>query len=142
VAETAPFVAHCLELLAALGAARARRMFGGHGLYVDGLFVALIADDCLYLRADEAARPAFERAGCHPFTYSARNRKAITMGYWSAPEVALDLAPAMLPWARLALASALRATAERRGGTAAAGSAMPGKKAAAPRRPAKLQRQC
>jgi DNA transformation protein len=140
MAETAPFVAHCLELLAPLGAARARRMFGGHGLYVDDLFVALIADECLYLRADEAARPAFEQAGCHPFSYSARDRKAVTMGYWSAPDAALDSAPAMLPWARLAVASASRAKADRRSGSAAAGSATPSAKAAAPRRPAKSHR--
>mgnify|MGYP000287609516 CR=1 FL=1 len=31
-----------LELLAPLGRARARRMFGGHGLYVDDLFVAIV----------------------------------------------------------------------------------------------------
>lgn len=137
MAQPAPFVAHCLELLAPLGAARARRMFGGHGLYVDDLFVALIAGDCLYLRADGAARPAFERAGCRPFTYSARDRQAVTMGYWSAPEEALDSAPAMLPWARLALASALRAKAEQRDGTVAALSAKSRRKAAAPPRPAR-----
>jgi DNA transformation protein len=137
MAQPAPFVAHCLELLAPLGAARARRMFGGHGLYVDDLFVALIAGDCLYLRADEAACPEFERAGCRPFTYSARDRQVVTMGYWSAPEEALDSAPAMLPWARLALASALRAKAEQRDGAAAAVSANSRRKAAAPPRPAR-----
>jgi DNA transformation protein len=121
--EPAPFVAHCLELLAPLGAIRARRMFGGYGLYVDKLFVALIAGECLYLRADPVARPTFERAGGRPFAYSARDRKAVTMGYWSVPDAAMDSAPAMLPWARLALASALRARAERRGDAASAGSA-------------------
>ena len=30
---------HCLELLAPLGRVRSRRMFGGHGLYVDDLFI-------------------------------------------------------------------------------------------------------
>ena len=40
-----------LELLASLGAVRARRMFGGWGLYAGDAFVALIADDQLYLRA-------------------------------------------------------------------------------------------
>lgn len=48
-------VDHCLELLAPLGAVRARRMFGGYGLYVDDLFVALIAVDRLYLKADETS---------------------------------------------------------------------------------------
>ena len=41
---TAPneFVAHCLELLGSVGSARSRRMFGGHGFYVDDLFIAKI----------------------------------------------------------------------------------------------------
>ena len=69
-----PFAAHCLELLAPLGAVRARRMFGGHGLYVDALFIALIADDRLYLKADADSRPLFERAGCAPFAYSRSDR--------------------------------------------------------------------
>ena len=37
------FVVHCLELLGSVGAVRSRRMFGGHGIYVDELFVGLIA---------------------------------------------------------------------------------------------------
>ena len=56
-------VDHCLELLAPLGAVRARRMFGGHGLYIDDLFVAIIAFDRLYLKADEATRERFAGAG-------------------------------------------------------------------------------
>ena len=105
------FVSHCLDLLAPLGAVHARRMFGGHGLYVDDVFVALIADERLYMKADDTARPAFERAGCEPFAYSRRDRAAVTLGYWTAPEEALDSPRAMEPWARLSLAAALRAKA-------------------------------
>jgi len=108
------FVAHCLELLAPLGAPRARRMFGGHGLYVDALFVALIVGDQLYLKADEAARPAFEAAGCQPFSYTAAGGRRAVMAYWSAPDEAMESPAGMQPWARLALASALRAAATRR----------------------------
>jgi len=109
-----PFVSHCVELLAPLGAARARRMFGGHGLYIDDVFVALIADERLYLKTDEHSRAAFERAGCEPFAYSRRDCGAVTLGYWSAPEEALDSPGAMAPWARLSLAAALRARAAQR----------------------------
>lgn len=108
-----PFVAHVLELLAPLGAANARRMFGGYGLYVDAVFVAFIADDRLYLKADAASRPAFERAGCTPFAYSRSDNAAVTLGYWSAPDDALDSPQGMAPWARLALAAALRAKAAK-----------------------------
>jgi DNA transformation protein len=108
-----PFVSHCLELLAPLGTARARRMFGGHGLYIDDVFVALIADERLYMKADDSSQPAFERAGSRPFAYSRRDCGAVALGYWSAPEDALDSPAAMAPWARLSLAAALKAKAAR-----------------------------
>jgi DNA transformation protein len=111
---SAPFVAHCLELLAPLGAVRAKRMFGGHGLYVDSLFIALIAGERLYLKSDDRSRSAFEHAGCQPFAYSRSDRDAVTLGYWSAPDEALESPQLMAPWARLALASALRAQASKR----------------------------
>jgi DNA transformation protein len=114
-----PFVSHCLELLAPLGVVRARRMFGGYGLYLDDVFVALIADECLYLKADDVTRSAFERAGCQPFAYSRRDRAAVTLGYWTAPDEALDSPRAMAPWARLSLAAALRAKAAQHSTAAA-----------------------
>lgn len=114
-----PFVAHCLELLAPLGAMRAQRMFGGHGLYANSLFVALIAAERLYLKADAQSRAAFERAGCTPFAYSRSDLSAVTLGYWSAPDEALDSPHGMAPWARLALAAALRAKASNQSPAAA-----------------------
>lgn len=117
------FVDHCLELLAPLGAVRSRRMFGGWGLYLDELFVAIVFGEQLYLKADETSRARFAAAGCTPFVYRGGGRE-ITMGYWTAPPEALDSPPAMAPWARLALGSALAARAAaalkrpRRGGGA------------------------
>lgn len=107
-------VAHSLELLSTLGPMRARRMFGGHGLYADGHFIALIAGDVLYLKADDVARPVFEAAGCQPFAYSAAGGRRTVMAYWNAPDEAMESPAAMRPWARLALASALRAAAAKR----------------------------
>lgn len=104
------FVAHCLELLGSVGAARSRRMFGGHGLYVDDLFIGLLANERLYLKADAQTRASFEAAGCQPFVFDAAG-KSVTMGYFSAPEEAMESPPLMQPWARLALAAALRARA-------------------------------
>jgi DNA transformation protein len=101
-------VAHCLELLSTQGAARTRRMFGGHGFYVDELFVALLAGDRLYLKTDATTRERFEAAGCEPFTYEAKGRHT-ALGYWSAPPQAMESPALMAPWARLALQAALAA---------------------------------
>jgi DNA transformation protein len=105
-------VDHCLELLAPMGEVSARPMFGGHGLRIDGLFVALIAFERLYLKADVHTRAQFEAAGCEPFVYDAKG-KAVTLGYWTVPPQAMESPAYMQPWARLALDAALRARTVR-----------------------------
>ena len=104
------FVGHVLELLASSGRAEAKRMFGGYGVYLDGLFIAIIADDELYLKADTESRNHFESAGSAPFVYN-KQGKTMAMSFWRAPDEALDAPRMMQPWARLAIAAALRARA-------------------------------
>ncbi len=103
-------VDHCTELLSPLGAVRSRRMFGGHGLYVDELFVAIVAFDRLYLKVGADTRGRFEAAGCSPFVYS-KATQAVSLGYWTAPAEAMDSPALMAPWGRLALQAALAARA-------------------------------
>lgn len=95
------------ELLEPLGQVRTRKMFGGHGVYCDGLFIAIVIDDQLYLKVDELTQPAFAAAGCEPFVYTGKG-KPVQMSYWKAPEEALDSADSMRPWAQRAIAAALR----------------------------------
>ena len=102
------FASYCADLLAGLGPVRVKRMFGGHGLYIDDLFVAIVAGDTLYLKADAETTPRFEAAGCAPFTYSARGKR-MSMAYRAAPAEAMDSPALMRPWAALALQAALRA---------------------------------
>jgi|GEM_PF-390243 len=102
-------VNHVLELLAPLGRARSRRMFGGQGFYVDDLFIALIADGRLYLKVDAQSRAVFESAGCEPFAYQRAGGERAVMSYFSAPDDAMESPALMQPWARLALAAAVRA---------------------------------
>jgi DNA transformation protein len=106
-----PFVLHCLELLEPVGPVRAKRMFGGYGLYAQELFVALIADEGLYLRADDTSEPHFRQAGGQPFEYEARGRR-MTLRYWTPPAEALESSALMQPWARQALRAALSARAK------------------------------
>jgi DNA transformation protein len=104
-------VLHVLELLAPLGHARSRRMFGGHGIYVDDVFIAIVAYERLYLKTDEQSRSAFEAAHCEAFSFETSKGEVQITSYWSAPAEALESRDEMRPWARRALEAALRAKA-------------------------------
>ncbi len=104
------FPDHCAELLAPAGAVRRRRMFGGHGFYVDGLFVAIIAFGRLYLKAAAASAPRFEAAGGERFVFEASGRTA-ALNYWTVPDEAMESPAAMQPWVRRAMQAALSARA-------------------------------
>jgi len=107
-----PFIAHLSELLAPLGAVSARRMFGGWGLYVDGVMIGLVAEETFYLKTDARNRAEFEQAGSAPFVFEGRGR-IVETSYWSAPESAMDAADAMRPWAQSALEAARRKPAAK-----------------------------
>lgn len=51
------FIPFVQELLEGWGPVSARRMFGSHGLYHEGLMFAIVMDQRLYLKADEVNRP-------------------------------------------------------------------------------------
>jgi DNA transformation protein and related proteins len=110
--SSADFVNHVKELLAPAGQVVTKRMFGGHGVYIDGLFMAIIADDELYLKADGVSCAAFDAEDCAPFVYI-KDGKPMTMSYRRTPDEAMDAPHLMLPWARLALEAALRARAQK-----------------------------
>lgn len=110
--SSADYVEYLKELLAGLGSIQARKMFGGYGIYHDGLMFGLVAEDRLYLKVDEDSKARFRAAGSEPFVYHGGG-KTVEMSYWSAPEDAMDAAHAMLPWARLAFAAAVRNAAAK-----------------------------
>ena len=101
------------ELLSPHGRIVVKRMFGGHGVYCDGLFIAILSGETLYFKTDEASRRAFEDAGCVRFSYSRAGRIA-TLGFYTAPAEALESRELIKPWTRLALQAALRADAKKR----------------------------
>ena len=95
------------DLLSLHGRILVKRMFGGHGVYCDGLFIAILSGETLYFKADEISRQAFESAGCARFSYS-RAGKTATMGFYEAPAEAMESPAIIRPWAHLAIEAALR----------------------------------
>jgi DNA transformation protein and related proteins len=108
------FVGFVVESLRQLGPVGARRMFGGHGIFMNGLMFALIADDQLYLKVDDGNRAAYEAEGLQPFTYRGRGG-AIATSYREAPSAGFDDPDILCEWARAAYAAALRTDARRAG---------------------------
>lgn len=98
-----------IEHLAGFGPVTIRRMFGGGGIYRDGLMFGIMDDEMVYLKADDETRARFEAEGSEPFVYSAAKGKEVAMGYYRVPERCMDDAGEMAEWARLAYGAALRA---------------------------------
>lgn len=101
------FVDHLAEQFEEFGPVTIRRMFGGHGVFRDGLMFGLVFDDGLYFKTDEHSRALFESRGLPPFEYT-RKSKRISLSYHLAPEDALEDPHALAEWARLAFDAALR----------------------------------
>jgi DNA transformation protein and related proteins len=108
-----PFVDDLLERMEPLGALRARKMFGGSGLYCDGVFFALVADGVLYFKVDEGNLADFERAGMarfQPFP----ERSGASMGYYEVPLEVQERPERLVEWARKALEAAQRRDVSKR----------------------------
>ena len=101
------FVEHLNEVFHLFGSIRSRRMFGGYGIYHDGLMIGLVADDTLFLKIDALSAPHFSEAGCLPFEYT-KNGVTMKMSYSSAPVEVFDEPETAKIWATRAYEAALR----------------------------------
>lgn len=97
-----------MDVLRPLGGVAAKRMFGGAGLFRDGVMFALVSDEVLYLKADATTIPIFEAEGLGPFTYGTKYGQRVLTSYWRAPEHLLDDDDDMRDWCRHAIAVAER----------------------------------
>ena len=85
----------------------AKSMFGGVGIYAQGFFFALIAEDRLYFKVDDSNRPDFVAAGMGPFMpFGDPDRP---MQYYELPEEVLEDPELLAPWMTKAIAVAMKA---------------------------------
>jgi DNA transformation protein len=103
-----------IELFTAFGPVVGRRLFGGVGVYADGVMFALVHDGVIYLKSDEQNASAFEREQLPPFTYETKDGRRAVMSYRRMPERLYDDPDELAIWARDALAAAHRTSPRRR----------------------------
>ncbi|MBI5925600.1 MAG: TfoX/Sxy family DNA transformation protein [Aquabacterium sp.] len=101
------FANFIVELMAGWAPVQARRMFGGFGVYRDGLMFAILIEDTLYLKVDDESEPLFAQRGLARFSYESKGRTA-SLRYCEAPPEAYDEPAHMATWARLAYDCAVR----------------------------------
>jgi len=101
------------DVFRGFGPVQIRRMFGGKGIYQDGLMFALEAGGELYLKVDEENVGTLQELGSRPFTVEMRNGRATLTSYWLMPESALDDPDEARDYAASALAAARRAKARK-----------------------------
>ena len=108
------FVNYLLELLTPFGQVTSRAMFGGHGIYKDGLIFGIVIDDAFYLKADDDNRHDFTERGMEPFVYESKSKgRLVSTGYYLCPEEALESPAMMLDWARSGYSASLRVAAKK-----------------------------
>jgi DNA transformation protein len=103
-----PFALHACELLSGVGPCVPKRMFGGWGISTDGMNIAIIAWDTLFLKTNAETEPQWLAAGGRPFIYEFKGKSG-RLHYHTPPDEALESPALMLPWARLALEAAVAA---------------------------------
>ena len=102
------------DLFADFGPVEVRRMFGGAGVYADGVMFGLVARDVLYQKADIDETARFSAEGCGPFQYDSKTGKRTITSFWRVPDRLYDDAGELAEWARRALAVARRRAARRK----------------------------
>ena len=101
------FTDYLEELFSGFGTVKANRMFGGFGLFHEDLMFALVADDTLYLKADNLLSEEFEKRNLPQFEYLKQGKPA-RMSYYMAPEEILEDPEEAVTWARRSYEAALR----------------------------------
>lgn len=104
------FVEYLKEVFVQFGPIQSRKMFGGYGVYHNGVMFGLVADDMLYLKVDDTIKPLFEAKGLPAFEYD-KGDKVVTMSYSLAPDEILDDPEEAALWAERSYRVAFRSKA-------------------------------
>jgi DNA transformation protein len=98
------------DLFTSFGPVTVKRLFGGAGLWSDGLMFGLVFDGAIFLKVDETSIPDFEREGSRPFVYTRAKSPGrvgrASLSYWRLPERLYDDPEELAVWAARALAIA------------------------------------
>ena len=106
------YLDYVVDQLGCVGELVSKKMFGGVGLYRDGLFFGLIAGDRLYFKVDDVNRRDYQAAGAKPF--QPYGEESSSMGYYEVPVDVLEDVDQLRVCARGAVGAAERKASSRK----------------------------
>lgn len=112
MAVSAGYLSYVLEQLGALTGVSTRRMFGAVGIYAGAAFFALIDDDVLYFKVDDAIQAEYESRGMRRFR-PYPDRPEASMGYYEVPADVIEESEELARWARRSIEVAQRSTQKK-----------------------------
>lgn len=86
-----------LDQLSGLEGINCRAMFGGHGLYCNGIFFGIIHKGRLYFKTNDKTRSDYIKEGMKPFQ---PNSKQTLKTYYEVPPDIIDDMDSLIDWAR------------------------------------------
>jgi DNA transformation protein len=96
------YIADQLQYLERIGHVSIKKMFGGAGIYFDGLIFGVISDkDVLYFKVDDSNRQDYEAIGMGKF--KPFDDKPMVMPYYEVPEYVVENRERLAEWARKAI---------------------------------------
>ena len=110
--EQKEFAAYVVDLMQSVGPVYSKRMFGGFGIFLDGMMFGLIMINTLYLKVDEENLKEFDELGLKPFTYKKKGQE-MKLSYYQAPEEAMESMEIMRAWGNRSFGAALRKAARK-----------------------------
>ena len=106
------FVEYVVDLSQVIGPVYSKRMFGGHGIFLEGFMFGLVFNSTLYFKVDSDSRERYVNRGLEPFSYKRQGKKT-NLNYYQAPEEVLDDLDIMRNWSNCAFEVAIRASVKR-----------------------------
>ncbi|GAB3654361.1 TfoX/Sxy family protein [Echinicola sediminis] len=91
------YLNYILDQLSEFGKVETKKMFGGVGIFKEGLMFAKIGGDIFRLKVDATNQKQFEDKGMKPF-YSETKKKG--MPYWEVPQEILEDRKELAKWAK------------------------------------------
>ena len=100
------YLQYIQDQLSEFGDIEIKRMFGGIGIFKDGVMFAKIGGDTFRLKVDESNQQQFEDKGMKPY-FSEKKKKG--MPYWEVPQDVLESKSELAAWAQQSFEIAQRA---------------------------------